>query len=567
VLVSGAMFAFEARFPLTRALRSRPVPFAAAVFLAVSALLCVVARKTPSDIDEGYFATAFELVAKGKVLYRDFFYPQGPLLPYLMAPFWALLHPTLATWRAVMAVVAGATAALVAARTYEDTSSRTAGICAAAFIAFHELGWQWLTAVKAYGVSSLLLTGALLCATTRAPKPRSILLLAGALATGAISVRLLVAPVVPMVVMAATLRHTRAPVVRGAAVFLLCLAAVFVGTHGGVAALALAALAILLVDSRWRLAARDGGYVVLGCILGLLPAVLLYAVAPAQFVFGNVGYHQLRGASSTLFGAWEENRQMLYDVIGIHEGNALSACGTQFSILVVFSVLGVCTSREPHRRLPWLCAAVLCAVMDLTPNGVHEQYFATSIPSFALCASGLLGDIIKDRRGLLARVGAVCVAVYYMIIAWPSFERKHQIGMYDVWDMSSARPKLIDDVSKLVREAEKSAPGPILTTWPGYAMGSAEHIMSGYENHFARWVADKVPEPDRRTLKLRTVGDFMHDLANRQATVLVLGRELERTGGDGTRALAVACGYRPFGRSTQGAEVYVRSAVPGPGCR
>ena len=52
-------------------------------FLAGATLL---AWHRPVDGDEGYYAAAARLVSEGRQPYRDFFYPQSPLLPYLLSP-------------------------------------------------------------------------------------------------------------------------------------------------------------------------------------------------------------------------------------------------------------------------------------------------------------------------------------------------------------------------------------------------------------------------------------------------------------------------------------------------
>ena len=44
--------------------------------------------------DEGWYLYAANLVAEGKVPYRDFFYTQGPLLPFVYSAFtWVCLCP------------------------------------------------------------------------------------------------------------------------------------------------------------------------------------------------------------------------------------------------------------------------------------------------------------------------------------------------------------------------------------------------------------------------------------------------------------------------------------------
>jgi hypothetical protein len=39
------------------------------------------------DPDEGFYLTAAHKVTQGQSLYADFFYPQMPFLPYILAPF------------------------------------------------------------------------------------------------------------------------------------------------------------------------------------------------------------------------------------------------------------------------------------------------------------------------------------------------------------------------------------------------------------------------------------------------------------------------------------------------
>src|SRR5690348_12080248 len=51
------------------------------------------------DADEGFYTTAARLVWQGKTPYRDFFYQQAPLLPYVYSWVWAIRPNSLLAMR------------------------------------------------------------------------------------------------------------------------------------------------------------------------------------------------------------------------------------------------------------------------------------------------------------------------------------------------------------------------------------------------------------------------------------------------------------------------------------
>ncbi len=84
-----------------------------ALLFAVSALVCLaVAQVGIQPNDEGLMLQAAARIAGGQVPYRDFwwFYPPGQ--PLLLGGLWALLGPSLLTWKIVRALAAGAVALL-----------------------------------------------------------------------------------------------------------------------------------------------------------------------------------------------------------------------------------------------------------------------------------------------------------------------------------------------------------------------------------------------------------------------------------------------------------------------
>src|SRR5690242_5946120 len=72
--------------------RLKLVVLVSLISLAYLAALVHYATVRPVDCDEGFNSTAARLVWEGKTPYRDFFFQQAPLLPYLYSWVWAV-HP------------------------------------------------------------------------------------------------------------------------------------------------------------------------------------------------------------------------------------------------------------------------------------------------------------------------------------------------------------------------------------------------------------------------------------------------------------------------------------------
>jgi len=60
------------------------------------------------DADEGFYTTAARLVWQGKAPYKDFFYQQAPLLPYVYSWIWAIRPNSLVAMRILSAVFCAA---------------------------------------------------------------------------------------------------------------------------------------------------------------------------------------------------------------------------------------------------------------------------------------------------------------------------------------------------------------------------------------------------------------------------------------------------------------------------
>lgn len=86
---------------VTITMKGKALPFTVVTLLSLMYLAWLVhfAQVRPIDGDEGFYATAARLVWEGKTPYRDFFFQQAPLLPYLYSWIWAICPHSLLAMR------------------------------------------------------------------------------------------------------------------------------------------------------------------------------------------------------------------------------------------------------------------------------------------------------------------------------------------------------------------------------------------------------------------------------------------------------------------------------------
>lgn len=126
----------------------------ASIFLAVAAVWLGGLNQ-----DEGWYLYAANLVSEGKMLYRDFFYTQGPLMPLVYSPFKFIWNSFgLVGARAFTSFLgfAGiAVAVLTVAQLLPDNRSRSAKLMVFALLACNLYHLYYLSIPKTYALASL----------------------------------------------------------------------------------------------------------------------------------------------------------------------------------------------------------------------------------------------------------------------------------------------------------------------------------------------------------------------------------------------------------------------------
>jgi hypothetical protein len=377
------------------------------------------------DGDEGVYAYASRLVLHGNLPYRDFFYEQTPLLPYVYGAWIGITGESwyaLRVFSALLACAVGAMLYLHAARRF----GRRAALLGLLLYVSSALVFGFFVVVKTFALATLLLLGALVLVDGRVRSSRATFA-AGALAALAVDVRL---------------------------VFL-------------------AAVPALGVAARDRIAPFAGGFTV-----GLAPSIVLFALAPRQFVFGNIRYHLAKDSGGFGHDVLQKART-IENLVGL--GKADHLLGLQVALLLVAAV----SAAVLLRRLPLaLWIALLLALGCLAPLPTYAQYFSVVVPFAVL---GVL-EALPGRIPAVLLAGAAAYAL---------------AGALDVGRQRAGDPvekPSIASVQAVAREVQRlSRPNErVLSSWPGYLFGTHARAEPGYTNHFAPAAASKLSPPAAR---------------------------------------------------------------------
>src|SRR5438132_5432863 len=135
---------------------------AVACGLVTFLVIFLVGRVRIMDRDEGFYAMAADLVRAGRMPWRDFLYPQGPLLPVLLAP----VGSDVCRLRWTSALCAALLVAVLALHVGRRYSARTA-VCTAAVIVTSWYFASWMSTLKTYASAGMLTVMAAVAVASR----------------------------------------------------------------------------------------------------------------------------------------------------------------------------------------------------------------------------------------------------------------------------------------------------------------------------------------------------------------------------------------------------------------
>jgi 4-amino-4-deoxy-L-arabinose transferase-like glycosyltransferase len=407
--------------------------WAAAFIVFHVLLLAYLAIFRYVDRDEGFYLSAALQVAGGKSPYLDFFFPQMPLLPYILSIIADHGFDTLRYARFLCLIPATLTPVVFWYLLRQISADSVVRLSALFVYLFAGLVLVWHSVAKTYAWTDLALVLMFICLVKIIKGGKGSNWLAAGLAFGlAINFR-------------SVLVVTAFP-------------ALLVLWHGP-------------AQNRVRSFCLFLG----GALAVSLTSVKLFFQDPSRFYFNNLGFHFVRNpgvgfADAMLergeaFGKFLINPQLWLILLGI---------------MVIWRNRSKLASNESEAvtRLALWFALVIIAVY-LIPSPVHVQYFQQALPFLIIVAVPGLELIFKPSRKFLGmKRGRLLVVggVIYMAALLP----------FAVIYVGTIRPddrpysiRNMKGISQLVREYPET--GPILSEWSGLPVLSGREGLASTE--------------------------------------------------------------------------------------
>jgi hypothetical protein len=491
-----------------------------ALFCAQFTFFLFLAFHRIADSDEGFYLYASKLLgAEGTLIYRDIFYPQMPLLPFIYGGWMKLFGFDWYSGRALSALLTALTGTVLFLHVRASTGRSLFAVIGLLLYAFNLSVLLFFLTAKTYTLSAgLLFTGVIVGTDARGRFPRMAALASGLLLGASVQVRLFFIVAAPVMLLYFWKRGEGKP---NRLPWLFCA----------------------------------------GFVAGSIPSLVFLATVPKQFIFGTLIYHSVRNP----FGLIAQVDQKLGVATRLFLGATLRR-PTQFSILFAGVPLGLLFWRKLNDASKMcIVVSVALGIISFLPTPAFIQYFCVLAPFLIVSFVGFADAALGSFRGQSSQRTAVVALLLFSLVyaAWATtridglFIRAHMApgtdpgtGSLD-WKIST-----IEEVAALV-EKNTSPDGLVVSLWPGYLLTANRRAYPGTENHFARDSSMRIsPEECARYRMMR--GDRIDDaIADPATQAVILGNWSHNVKASFAEVLE-ANNYESVGRIVN-TEVFARS--------
>lgn len=426
--------------------------------------------------DEGFYTLATKLVSQGRVPYKDFFYPQMPLLPYLMYG-WAEATSGFLNWNVLRGFSAVCTTLIcllvyLRVRAGADVGNRFWAILASVVVATCPLFFPWMLTIETYASATLfILLATLLSENILWPASVWTLFTAGFCLGLAVDIRLYLVILLPVL--------------------------------------------MVMVDRRY-LGSLLGGF-----WLATLPAQLMLLAHWDAFWFNNLGYHLQRSHASTS-AAFSGKWMIASILIGLRETRKFE--GMLPYVLVNLGMFCSLAHARRHRLISM--ATLILAAISLVPTPAYVQYFSVLMPFLALhlfltLSESKIATLLHTKLLLGALFGAVCIFGLGQDLSAYTFTGKGVLGMHGPNPHWTYSPRATSTVSAAINSLFEENT-LVFSSWSGYLLETHVEPMVGTENRFGMRIGKDLTPAQLNFVPISTLRDVNRAIRHRELAGVVL---------------------------------------------
>ena len=479
--------------PATSSIRTGTALVAGSSLVYLAALLSYAARR-PIDGDEGFYTTAARLVWEGKAPYKDFFFQQSPLLPYLYSWIWAVHPRSLVAMRMFSAFCGGLEVLLLGLGLVSARRLPTkVAVAAFAAILLNPYSVSWNVVVKTFAVANLLTSVATICLyiALRSGRLHWFVITGGVLGL-CVSVRTLYGFLIPTILLGLLYYEFRDA-----------------------------------ARSYWRSLSF-----LVGSLIGGVPMIMSFLRDPKAFVFNNITYHHFDvGYMISGTGVIKEGYQSVGHVAFVYFamiGVRLLLFHPYFTIQLVLAVVGILSLARIRRLQPsdspysesdlryFQLALVMAVVYSgtlLLPFPPYDQHFVS--PLVPLLTPFVAEGLRVTFQAGPKRVLALAIAAPILFGIEVGKETARNSG-HLVWQLSSYR-----EATRII-EANSSGDDMVLSFWPGFVFESGRRYFPGLEDHFVFRIINKTTPEEKAHYHVPSKEQIFRAIEDGEASILVI---------------------------------------------
>jgi hypothetical protein len=426
------------------------------------------------DGDEGYLLYAARLVAEGKTLYQEFFFPQAPFVPTVFALLYKVVGSGWYSARALAGVMAALSGLLVFELARHYTKALRWGALAAFLYAACGYSIGWIPIAKTYG-------SAVLCS------------LAGVYVLE---------------------RGGRYAALAGGFLIVLALEArLYVGIIGLNAILFIlrkrAALPVIL---------RELCLLAAGAALGLSLLVPPFVRDFESAFFGIFEFISIRfPEQTTLFGPVQQKLDTLWAELAL-----VGSDGSGSIQLLGLVVLGLGAMLTPGLRRNRLTATVWPTLLfvNLLPYNTYIQYVCIVVPFVAVEAAIAVAPWASKPSTLRTLAPGLLM---YAALGWLDLRRFTETGAGVIVVAQAPAAWSIEQVVHVGDAIDSYRVPEAISWWPGYFVSTQTHALPELANHFAFHVTGRLDTERRRRLTLMSEPELHVAITMTRYPLAVLG--------------------------------------------